>query len=219
MKKTFLLFFLAIVTMTISIAQTNEDVDRKAKNILKKVSEKFRRYKSIKATFLISIENQKDKSSENQKGIIQLKGDKYRLHIANQDIISDGKTVWTYMKDANEIQINNASKDTNAITPANFLTLYEKGFLFKFIGEEKEKGMVYQLVELVPVDPKKKSVVKVKLRINKKEQMINTARLIDKNGTVIIYKIENLFPDSASADSLFNFNVKNYPGAEVIDLR
>jgi len=219
MIKPFLISLLTFVTISVSIAQTNEDVDRKAKNILKKVSEKFRRYKSIKATFLISIENQKDKTSENQKGIIQMKGDKYHLHIANQDIISDGKTVWTYMKDANEIQINNASKDTNAITPANFLTLYEKGFLFKFIGEEKEKGMVYQLVELVPVDPKKKSVVKVKLKINKKEQMINTAHLIDKNGTVIIYKIENLFPDSASADSLFNFNVKNYPGAEVIDLR
>jgi outer membrane lipoprotein-sorting protein len=218
MKKG-LLFLIAIATITLTFAQTNEDVDKKAKNILKKVSEKFRRYKSVKATFIISIENQKDKSSDVQKGTIQLKGDKYRLHVADQDIISDGKTVWTYMKDANEIQVNNASKDTNAITPANFLTLYEKGFLFKFIGEEKEKGMVYQLVELIPVDPKKKSVVKVKLRISKKEQMINTARLIDKNGNIVTYKIENLFPDSASADSLFNFNVKNYPGAELIDLR
>lgn len=219
MKKVFLLSLIALVTFTYCIAQTNADVDKKAKGILKKVSEKFRKYKSLKATFIITIENQTDKSSDIQKGTISLKGDKYRLHVADQDIISDGKTVWTYMKDANEIQVNNASKDTNAITPANFLTLYEKGFLFKFIGEEKEKGMVYQLVELIPVDPKKKSVVKVKLKISKKDQMIQQARLIDKNGMIITYKVEKFSPDSASADSLFNFNVKNYPGAEVIDLR
>jgi uncharacterized protein involved in tellurium resistance len=123
------------------------------------------------------------------------------------------------MKEVNEIQVNNASKDSNAITPANFLTLYEKGFLFKFIGEENENRMTYQLVELIPVDPKKKSVVKVKLKISKKDQMIQQARLINKNGTIVTYKVEKFFPDSASADSLFNFNTKNYPAAEVIDLR
>ena len=219
MKKGFIFSLITIATISLALAQANEDVDKRAKNILKKVSAKFKGYKSLKATFIISIENQKDKSSDMQKGTIQLKGDKYRLHVADQDIISDGKTVWTYMKDANEIQVNSASKDTNAITPANFLTLYEKGYLFKFTGEEKENGMVYQLVELVPVDPKKKSVVKVKLRISKKEQMINSARLINNNGTIVTYKVEKFFPDSASADSLFNFNVKSYPGAEVIDLR
>jgi outer membrane lipoprotein-sorting protein len=123
------------------------------------------------------------------------------------------------MKDANEIQVNNATKDTNSITPANFLTLYEKGFLFKFTGEEKEGGMVYQLVELVPVDPKKKSVVKVKLKISKKEQMIHSARLIDRSGTVVTYKVEKLTPEAAASDSIFTFNTKNYPGAEIIDLR
>lgn len=219
MKKTFLLLLIAFATFMLGVAQTPAEVDKKAKGILKKVSEKFRKFKSLKATFIITIENPKDKSSDMQKGTIQLKGDKYRLNVADQDIISDGKTVWTYMKDVNEIQVNNASKDTNAITPANFLTLYEKGFLFKFMGEENEKGMVYQLVELVPVDPKKKSVVKVKLKIGKKEQMINYAQLIDKNGNIITYKIEKFFPDSDTADSLYNFNVKNYPGAEVIDLR
>jgi outer membrane lipoprotein carrier protein len=206
MKKGSLLLLIALTTFTFSIAQKGEEVDKKAKGILNKVSEKFRKYKSLKATFIISIENQTDKSSEVQRGTIQLKGDKYRLNVADQDIISDGKTVWTYMKDVNEIQVNNAVKDSNSITPANFLTLYEKGFLFKFMGEETEKGMTYQLVELVPVDPKKKSVVKVKLKISKKEQMIT-------------YKVDKFFPDSASSDSLFNFNVKSYPGAEVIDLR
>ena len=55
-----------------------------------------------------------------------IKGDKYRLEFAGQDVISDGKTRWTYVKDANEIQIDNQRKDENAITPTNIFTLYEK---------------------------------------------------------------------------------------------
>jgi outer membrane lipoprotein carrier protein len=219
MKKGFLISLIALITVSLAFAQSEEKTERKAREILKKVSAKFKSFKSLKATFILTIENQKDNSSDVQKGTIQLKGDKYRLNVAQQDIVSDGKTVWTYMKDANEIQVNNASKDTNSITPANFLTLYEKGFLFKFVGEEKEKGMVYQLVELVPIDPKKKSVVKVKLKISKKDQMVYSARLIDRSGTVVTYKVEKLTPEAAASDTIFTFNTKNYPGAEVIDLR
>ena len=219
MRKGFLISLIALVTVSLTFAQSEEKTEKKAREILKKVSAKFKSFKSLKATFIITIENQKDKSSDVQKGTIQLKGDKYRLDVAQQDIVSDGKTIWTYMKDANEIQVNNASKDTNTITPANFLTLYEKGFLFKFTGEEKEKGMVYQLVELVPVDPKKKSVVKVKLKISKKDQMVYSARLIDRSGTVVTYNVEKFTPEAATSDSIFTFNTKNYPGAEIIDLR
>ncbi len=219
MKKGFLISLIALVTFSLSFAQTEEKAEKKAKDILKKVSAKFKSYKSLKATFILTIENQKDKSSDVQKGTIQLKGDKYRLNVAQQDIVSDGKTIWTYMKDVNEIQVNSAAKDSNAITPANFLTLYEKGFLFTFTGEEKEKGMVYQLVELVPVDPKKKSVVKVKLKISKKDQMVYSARLIDRGGTIVTYNVEKFSPEAAAADSIFTFNTKNYPGAEIIDLR
>lgn len=219
MKKAILISIISLIAFSLSLAQTNDRSESKAREILRKVSAKFKSFKSLKATFVITIENQKDKTNDIQKGTIQLKGDKYRLNVAQQDIISDGKTVWTYMKDVNEIQVNTATRDSNSITPANFLTLYEKGFLFKFMGEEKEKGMVYQLVELVPVDPKKKSVVKVKLKISKKDQMINSARLIDRNGTVVTYQVEKIFPDAASSDSIFTFNTQNYPGAEIIDLR
>ena len=78
------------------------------------------------------------KVKEVQKGTLYIKGDKYRLEFAGQDVISDGKTRWTYVKDANEIQIDNQRKDENAITPTNIFTLYEKGWNSKYIGEAKE---------------------------------------------------------------------------------
>ncbi|HRH67852.1 MAG TPA: outer membrane lipoprotein carrier protein LolA, partial [Bacteroidia bacterium] len=162
MKKSIIVTFLLLFGLGVS-AQTPqvEQTDKKAQEILKGVSNKYKSFKSVKATFVISIENAKDNSKEVQKGTIYIRGNKYKLEIASQDVISDGKTRWTYVKDANEVQIDNQKTDENSISPSNIFTMYEKGWLFKFTGEQKEKGMVYQLVELIPVEPKKKNLYKV----------------------------------------------------------
>ncbi|HYV55791.1 MAG TPA: outer membrane lipoprotein carrier protein LolA [Chitinophagaceae bacterium] len=220
MTKSRLLILFISVFSAYSFAQTPAaKQDKKAEDILKGVTTKYRSFKSVKATFAITLENPKDNSKDVQKGTICLKGNKYKLEVAGQDVVSDGKTRWTYVKDANEVQIDNLKTDENSITPANIFTMYEKGFLFKFVGEQSEKGMTYQLVELVPVDPKKKNFFKVKLSINKNDKFITSAKLFDKNGNIQTIAVDKLTPDACDDDSIYSFNATKYPGAEVIDLR
>lgn len=220
MKKSIIVTFLLLFGLGVS-AQTPqvEQTDKKAQEILKGVSNKYKSFKSVKATFVISIENAKDNSKEVQKGTIYIRGNKYKLEIASQDVISDGKTRWTYVKDANEVQIDNQKTDENSISPSNIFTMYEKGWLFKFTGEQKEKGMVYQLVELIPVEPKKKNLYKVKLTINKNDKFITNAKMFDKNGSISTINVEKLTPDIINDDVLFTFSADKYPGAEIVDLR
>jgi len=210
------IFFFLIAVFSYS---QPKQTDKKADDILHGVSAKYKSYKSVKATFVITVENAKEKTNDVQKGTIFLKGNKYKLEVAGQDVVSDGKTRWTFVKDANEVQIDNQKTDESAISPSNIFTMYEKGFLFKFVGEQKEKGMVYQLVELTPVDPKKKNFFKVKLTINKNDKFVTSAKLYDKNGSIQTISVDKLTPDAASEDSVFSFNASKYPGAEIIDLR
>lgn len=56
-----------------------------------------------------------------------------------QEIYCDGKTMWTYLKDANEVQISNYNPKSSDINPSEIFTVYEKGFLSKFIGEGKKE--------------------------------------------------------------------------------
>ncbi len=199
--------------------QPVQQTDKEAQEILKGVSAKYKSYKSVKATFIVTIENPDDKSKDVQKGTIYLKGNKYKVNVAGQDVISDGKTVWTYVKDGNEVQINNVKNDENSITPSNIFTIYEKGFLFKFAGDQTTNGMVYQLVELVPVDPKKKNFFKIKLTINKNDKFITAAKVFNKNGSIHTIALDKFTPDVMTEDSIFTFSAASYPGAEVIDLR
>jgi outer membrane lipoprotein carrier protein len=208
-----------LLAFSFTHAQDAAQQDKKAADILKGVSAKYKSFKSVKATFKITMENPNDKSKDIQSGTICLKGNKYKLEVAGQDIVTDGKTRWTYVKDANEVQIDNQKTDENSITPSNIFTMYEKGWMFKFTGEQNEKGMVYQLVELIPVDPKKKNIFKVKLTINKNDKFIAAAKLFDKNGSTQTIAVDKLSPDACSDDALYSFNTSKYPGAEVIDLR
>ncbi len=219
MKTKFKIAFTALLLTGFFTFSQSEQTDKKAEDILHGVSAKYKSYKSVKATFVINIENPKEKTSDVQKGTIYLKGTKYKLEIAGQDIISDGKTRWTYVKDANEVQIDNVKTDENSITPANIFTMYEKGWLFKFNGEQIEKGMIYQLVELTPVDPKKKNIFKVKLTINKNDKFVTTAKILNKNGSIQTISVDKFSPDSINDESLFSYSASKYLGAEVVDLR
>lgn len=212
-------FGIALFSLIFSITGFGQEVkDAKAQEILKGVSAKYKSLKSIAADFVITIEDLKDKTTNNQKGSILIKGDKYKLKLANQEIISDGKTVWTYLKDANEVQIDDVKLNDDAISPATIFTIYEKGFNSRFIEEKVENGKSIQKIELVPVD-KKKKYFKVALNIDAKEKMLVSAKVFDKNGNHYNYSIEKFAHDVPAADDQFTFDKNKYPGVEVIDLR
>jgi hypothetical protein len=87
------------------------------------------------------------------------------------------------------------------------------------MGETKEGARTLQQVELVPIDPKKKNIFKVKLSINKADKSIVSALMYDKNGSTQTITMDKFMPDGASDESIYVFSAAKYPGAEVIDLR
>lgn len=214
MKKTLLLCLVLFVSSV--MAQNN---DPKSQQILKSVSEKYKSFKSLKAFFTITIENGKDKSKDVQKGTLYLKGNKYRLEIAGQDVISDGKTRWTFVKDANEVQIDNQKTDENSISPTNIFTIYEKGWKSTYAGEQKMKNGTSDLIELIPSDTKNKNIFKVKLTIGRSEKMITSAKIFNKNGNTQTITVDKFQADGAGDEANYTFNSAKYPGSEIVDLR
>ena len=208
-----------IVLFFFTTVSANSQTDKKAQEILNGLSSKYKTFKSLKATFTIVVENQGNKIKQEQSGTLSLKESKYKLQVAGQEIISDGKTRWTFVKDANEIQIDNQKKDENAITPSNIFTIYEKGWLSKYLGEKKIKNITYQNIELVPLDTKSKNVFKVKLAIDKAQKTIASAVIYDKNGSVQTITVNKFTPNGANEEAIYIFNSTKYPGSEVVDLR
>ena len=46
-----------------------------------------------------------------------------------------------------------------------------------------------------------------------------SAKVLNKNGTNLIYTVEKFTPDAPALDNLFTFDNAKHPGVEVVDLR
>lgn len=213
-KLVYILFALGYLQIQVANAQ----VDKKAAAILSGVSAKYKSYKSINVDFAYTLENPSAKIKETQTGNLILSGAKYRLNIAGQEVICDGKTTWTYMKEAKEVQVNSVDANEDGIKPAEIFTIYDKGFLIKFVNESQVGAKVMQNLELTPTD-KSKAFFKIKLTVDKSAKQLVKSIIFDKNGNRYTYVIKNFNANTAVSPSTFTYDAKKYPGVELVDLR
>ena len=208
----------ALLVSFLSFKSYAQDIN-KAKEILNKVSAQYKKFSTLKVDFKYINEVQGDKKfREEEKGTLYLKKTKFELEMTDQVVISDGKTLWTYIKDAKEVQINNYSSKVMDVNPAEIFTMYEKGYLYGYTGEENESKRTLQVIELTPND-KKQSFFKVKLYINKANSNIIRSKIYEKSGNIYTYEILNQVSDSKMPDTMFSWDDKKYPGVKKVDLR
>ena len=196
-------------------SQTNQDP--KAKAILDELGRKTKAYTSIKADFTVVIQSRdKSKQPDSQKGSLVLKGSNYNLTLKGQEIISDGKNSWTYLKDNNEVQVNEVDpKDNENVSPTTIFTIYEKGYKYQFVSESGST----QVINLYPINPEKKKFHTIKLEIDKVKKQLSSFTVLMKDGSSMVYSINSFVTNQEVAASLFTFDAKKHPGVEVVDLR
>lgn len=215
-RLSILVIFFILGAAAVSTAQT----DPKAKAILAEVSKKYSALNTFRAEFTYSVNNPQAGINQTQSGTMyaQPKTNKYKVVLKNQELTSDGKNQWTYLKDEKEVQVNEVDNASNAINPARIFTIYQKGYKYIYTGNIKQNTRVYQVIDLSPVDSKQ-SFFKVRLTIDKVKKQITKAVIFDKNGSHYTYTVNALVPNVKLADSFFTFDAKKHPGVEVVDLR
>ncbi|MCS6795759.1 MAG: outer membrane lipoprotein carrier protein LolA [Raineya sp.] len=191
----------------------------KARQILSEVENKFTSAKSLQADFTYEFRNEVNKTKDEAKGTFVMKKNKFKLKLANQEIYNNGKTVWTYLKDANEVSISDYTPDDDSfITPEKVIKLYKKDYKYIFIREFSENGKVYEEIDLQPTDRSKK-VFKIRLVVNKKTRSIKSWEIFEKNQNRSKYIINNIAYDVQVGDDYFNFDKRKYPNVNEVDLR
>jgi outer membrane lipoprotein-sorting protein len=224
MKK--ILLYLLLTGLTFNYAFAQKDVQ--AKKILNQVSAKYRSYDVIKTTFTFTYENPQANTKDSQTGtmISKSKSNKYRVTIfspedklaVDEEIISDGKNQWTYVKKNKEVELSDVDNSSESMNPAQIFTIYEKGYKYVYNGDAKVDGKLCQVIDLTPED-EKKPFFKIRLSIDKAKKQIFSAMIFDKNGSKYNYIIRTFTPNIKVPESTFTFDKKNYPGVELVDLR
>jgi outer membrane lipoprotein-sorting protein len=208
--------FIILITLLASSGWAQRDP--KALEVLDAMSEKYQSIDGFRAKLVYKLENPTEKLNETFRGEITVMGDKYRLKIGEQEIINNGSTIWTYLKEVNEVNIDNYYPEDDPMAPAKIYTIYREGYKYSFVEESKEKGQVVQVVDLEP-DNKDEPFFKIRLTIDKQDKTLVNYKVFDKNGNRYLWTVSDFEPDRQLTANYFEFDPSEYKDVEVIDLR
>jgi outer membrane lipoprotein carrier protein len=196
-------------------------VDQKAKDILDGMSEKYRAIPAYKTNFVYRLTNETENVEEQFAGEIMVKGEKYVLLMSDQEIYNDGETIWTFLKEANEVNVDYYMPDEGDLSPNNIYEAYKKGYRYRWVENKKTGSRSLNVVELQPENPQDpdKIFFRIILNIDQADDTIHSWEMYDRGGNVFSYTISGFNPNYSATDDFFVFDESKFPEVEVVDLR
>lgn len=188
-----------VLLCTTTFAQT-------AKSVLDKAAANISVKSGVQASFKMSG------SMGTTSGTIAVKGKKFHATTPQAIVWFDGKTQWTYMKNNDEVNVTTPTEaQLQAINPYNFINLYKNGYTATL--NKSGKDFIVHLT----ASSKDKKIRELFITVNKSSYNPTQVKLLQ--GTKwTIFDITDLKKQNIS-DGEFRFNAKDFPQAEIIDLR
>ena len=203
MKKISLLI-LCVLGVHISFSQAN-----KALSLIDGMQKKYKNMGPFSANFSYQTDG-----SAAMTGSITVRGTKFRLKTAGQEIFNNGKEVATYIKEINEVNLAAFDPTEGDLNPAKIYSFDKKAYKTSVLSEA---GGV-STVEMVPLG-KTAQIQKISLKIGSKDFSIKDWTIVNKAGKKQNFKVTQLIPKAGLDDKYFTFDKKQFPGVEVNDLR
>ncbi len=197
---------LLYLVVALSLAVCHTATAQTARSVLDKTAATLGNKGGVSARFTV-----KSGQYGNTSGTICVKGRKFHATTPMATVWFDGHTQWTYMKRNNEVNVNNPSEgELQAINPYNFIYMYKSGYT----NTMTSKGNDYQIRLKAKGN---KQIKEMYITVNKKTYVPSQIRMLQGKVwttiTVTNFKKTNL------GDNTFRFNSRDFPSAEIIDLR
>ena len=153
-------------------------------------------------------------SGASSTGYIKLQGQKFVVNMAGRITWFDGKTMWSYVKKNEEVNVTTPSAEEVAkMNPYAFLTFYKHGYTAR-MGNSSSKEY-----EVVLTGEESSAYKWVVIRINKSTHLPGSIQLTTPKGGTTVIRCNSFLKNQKYQASTFQFNKKNYPKAEIVDLR
>lgn len=201
MKKLITLWMLALLPLCLSA-----QADAKAGEILDKAIANLSDKDGIRVDF-VGTEN----------GFLLLKGEKFYLNSNRLQSWYDGKTQWSYMADAGEVNISNpTSEELQGINPYFILKGYRNNYNYSYKGNLMKNGVKGHEIILTSKGANNREIIRMNISNIGHPMSIR----IEQNGQAVSdINIISFKDNQKLEDSMFRFNQSLYPGVETIDLR
>ena len=197
--------FLLFATQVVS-AQNN------AETLIRVLVGQLKSHKNVEMTFNYQISPDGKNLGESQQGHSWLQGEAYKVEMAEQQTISDGKTIWSYLVDEEEVMVSNANEGTDN-TPLKILTSLDESYVATLTNIDSQGNATIELAN------PKGQYKRVTLKINALKSELKSADIYMEDGSKVIVNVEEMKYDQELDDKFFTFDTKKHPKVDVIDMR
>lgn len=195
-----------ILAFTLSFTNVNAQNAQQARATLDKVAKVIGHSGGASAAFTMT------NSNGTVSGTIAVKGNKFNARTPQAIVWYNGNTQWTYMKKNDEVNVSNPTQaQQQMMNPYAFINIYKTGYDMSM----KTSGNIQEIH--LTAQNKSRSIQELYISVNKKTHVPTVVKMKhgQKWSTITVKK----FSTKNLPNSMFSFNSKDYPSAEVIDLR
>ena len=201
-----------IVCLAFLFAAQAVSAQNNAETIIRLLVNQLKSHKNIEMAFNYQISPDGKTLGDSEKGHAWLQGEAYKIEMADQQTISDSKTIWTYFVDAEEVMVSNATEGTDN-TPLKLLTSLDENYVAT-LTSITPNGLA--TIELANPKGQYKRVI---LKINATKAEIKSADIYVDDGSKVVIAVEKMKFDQELGDEFFTFDSKMHPNVDVIDMR
>ena len=129
----------------------------------------------------------------------------------------DGHTQWTYLPESDEVNISvPTDEEMQTLNPYAWLSLYDRGYDVKLLPAESSAQYKVEMV----ARSTEAQVSRVVLWLERSGlQPVKFALTLSGSVEPTVITVRDYRTEQAYPDALFTFDPREYPTAEVIDLR
>lgn len=200
-----------IASLVLLFATQAVSAQNNAEAIIRLMVNQMKSHKNVEMTYKYQVSTE-GITTENQQGKGWLQGEAYKVEMVEQQIISDGKTIWNYLIDEEEVMISNATEGVDN-TPLKLLTSLDENYAATLTGMDAQGDAVIELAN------PKGQYKRVTLRVNANKLSINSLDVYMEDGTKLTITMEEMKFDQDLDKDFFTFDTKKYPKVDVIDMR
>ena len=201
-----------LITLQVPLSAQNGN----AKKMLDRLSEKYEAYRSFEISFDLEVKYP-ERPVQKQKAQIIQANQRFKFISEEQDIIGDGEDVYLFLKDRNEVQINDFDDDDELglMTPKDLLKEYDSG-RFEYLLENETDTEIF--IVFKPLD-RDSEFFKYRIAIDKQSEDFSKIDAYSKDGSQLLVTIASSSHNKEYNDEFFCFDTSLYPDIRIEDLR
>jgi len=157
-----------------------------------------------------------DMKEEVEGTLFLLKPGKFRLETPVQVMVTDGQTMWSYSAENEQVIVSRYHRSDDPSSPERILFEYSENHTAAYVGEEKVRKTVCDVVRLTPKE-KDSNIAWMKVWVDRKEGMTLKMQFVDVNENEITYELSTIKMDPKLPEAAFRFDIPE--GVDVVDMR